>query len=131
MDTHILPVMICAAETWALSNAQLESLAVAQRKMERQMIGLSLLDHKTNTWIREQTQIEDIRDKITESKHRWAGHVARFKDNRWTSRLTLWQPRMFNRERERPSLRWRDDLVRKYGSLWMRKALDRGYWMLV
>ena len=135
MDTHILPVMIYAAEIWTLSDAQLESLAVAQRKMERQMIGVSLLDHKTNTWIREHTHIEDIRDKITESKHRWAGHVARFKDNRWTSRVTLSQPRWFNRGIGRPSLRWRDDLVRKNGSLWMRKVhvglLDSSYWRLV
>ena len=77
MDTYILPMMTYAADYWALSETQLESLAVAQRKMERQMIGVSLLDHKTNTWIRQQTQVVDIRTRIKESKHRWAGHVAR------------------------------------------------------
>ena len=66
MDTYILPVMIYATETWAPSDAQLESLAVTQRKMERQIIGVSLLDHKAITWIRQQTQIEDIRDKETQ-----------------------------------------------------------------
>ena len=131
MDTYILPVMTYAAETWALSEAQLESLAIAQRKMERQMIGVSLLDHKTNTWIREQTQIEDIRKNIKESKHRWAGHVARMTDNRWTSRTTIWQPRLFQRGRGRPSLRWRDEIDSQFGRQWMRKAKDRGYWKMV
>ena len=32
-------------------------------------------------------------EKIKESKWRWAGHIARTDDNRWTKRLTDWQPR--------------------------------------
>ena len=31
--------------------------------MERQIIGVSLLDHKTNTWDRQQTQVVYIRTK--------------------------------------------------------------------
>ena len=97
----ILPVMTCAAETWSLSVTQLKSLAIiTQRNMKRQVTVGTLLDHKTNTWIRQQT-IEDIRYEIKESKHRWAGHVARMSDNRWTPRATVWQfQRLFQRERD-------------------------------
>ena len=35
--------------------------------------------------------------KIKEAKWRWAGHQMRRDDNRWTRRVTEWQPR---KERE-------------------------------
>ena len=123
--------MTCAAETWAPSAIQLESLAVAQRKMERQMIEVSLLDHKTNTQISQQIQVVDIRTRTKESKYRWAGHAARMTDNRWKSRAYSWQPRQFQRGRGRPSLRWSDELVQRCGRLCTRKAKDRGYWKQV
>ena len=115
MDAYIVPVMTYGAETWAPTELQLEMLAVVQRKRERQMLGNSILDHKTNSWIREQTGIEDVSSRIKSSKHRWAGHVARFTDNRWTSRITTWTPRLHRRARGRPNLRWRDDLTRNFG----------------
>ena len=57
---------------------------------------------------------------------RWAGHIARMKDNRWTKRCTEWQPRRGKRSRGRPSRRWQDDITRKEGTTWNRKAADRG-----
>ena len=72
----LLLVMTYAAETWAHSETQLESVATAQRKIERQLFDKILLDHKTNTLIRQRAQIEDIRYITKESKHRWAGHLA-------------------------------------------------------
>ena len=54
----------------------MDALAVAQRKMERIMLGITLRDQRHNTWIRQQTGVTDIIDHIRQSKHRWAGHVA-------------------------------------------------------
>ena len=97
--------------------------------MERQIIGVSLLDRKTDSWIRQQTQIQDITHKIKVSKHSIrAGHAVRMSDNRWTSRISAWQPRLFKRRQGRPSLRWRDDFVHQYGMLWMNRAADRDHW---
>ena len=114
--------------TWAATDSQMEKLAVAQRKMERQMLGITLLDRKPNTWIRDQTKVEDISKRIRLSKLRWAGHVARFQDNRWTARSTAWQPRLFSRKQGRPRIRWRDDIVSHVGSAWFRVAQDRKKW---
>ena len=50
-DEYILPVMTYGSETWALNNAMMEKLAVAQRKMERMMLGIIFRDRKRNTWI--------------------------------------------------------------------------------
>lgn len=41
-DEYILPVMAYGCETWALNNAMVEKLAVAQRKMERIMLNITL-----------------------------------------------------------------------------------------
>ena len=65
----------------------MELLSVAQRKMERIMLGIALRDYKRNTWIRHQTGVNDIIDVIKKGIHGWAG-LARFKDNRWTKRVT-------------------------------------------
>ena len=68
----------------------MELQSVAQRKMERIMLGITLRDHKRNIWIRHQTGVNDIIDVIKKEKHGWAGHMARFNDNRWTIRVTEW-----------------------------------------
>ena len=57
--------MVYGSETWALKKAHMELLSVAQRKMERIMLGITIRDHKRNTWIRHQTAcVNDIIDVI-------------------------------------------------------------------
>ena len=60
-NEYVLPVMVYGSETWALKKAHMELRSVAQRKMERIMLGITLRDHKRNTWIRHQTGVNDIR----------------------------------------------------------------------
>ena len=70
----------------------------------------------------------DIIEYTLKQKWRWAGHLARTKDNRWTKRCTEWQPRRGKRSRGRPSRKWQDDITRKEGTTWNQKATDRGQW---
>ena len=44
-NEYVLPVMVYGSETWALEKSHLELLSVAQRKMERIMLGITLRDH--------------------------------------------------------------------------------------
>lgn len=127
-NEFILPVMTYGSETWALNNNMETLLAVAQRKIERIMLNITLKDRKPNTWIRQQTGIKDIIQTIKESKHRWAGHVARISDNRWTIRVTEWTPRSWKRPKGRPGKRWRDDLTQCLGPTWRTTAKDRTCW---
>ena len=78
--------MVYDSATWALNKAHMELLSVAHCKIERFMFGFTLRDHKRNTWIRHQTGVNDIID-IKKGILGWAGHIARFKDNR-TKRVT-------------------------------------------
>ena len=96
--------------------------------MERKMLGLKLQDKIPGSEIRKRTKIIDITEYTLKQKWRWAGHIARMIDNRWTKRCTEWQPRRGKRSRGRPSRRWQDDITREEGTTWTRKGKDRRQW---
>uniref|UniRef100_A0A914XTB0 Reverse transcriptase domain-containing protein n=1 Tax=Plectus sambesii TaxID=2011161 RepID=A0A914XTB0_9BILA len=56
----IVPTMLYGAETWALTKQAETRLATTQRRMERRMIGVRLLDHCPNEWLRGVTKVVDI-----------------------------------------------------------------------
>ena len=79
-----------------------------------------------------------IEDWITRSrvlKWRWAGHIARRTDNRWSTALLLWEPEGGKRRVGHPKARWRDDMdnfIKQYmdGQTfdWYLIAQDRDSW---
>jgi hypothetical protein len=127
-DACILPVATYGLETVTLSKLSAERLRVTQRAMERAMLGVSLRDRIRNTEIRKRTQVTDVIQRIASLKWRWAGHVARSSDEKWTKKLLIWRPRESKRSVGRPQLRWRDDIVGHVGISWMRIAEDRKRW---
>ena len=127
-DEYILPVMTYGCDTWTLNNSMTKTFAVAQRKMERIMLGITLHDRKRNTWIRQETGLSDIFNVIRMTKHRWTGHIAQLSDNRWTIRATEWTQRDWTRKQGRPKTRWRYHLTRQLGPAWSRLAKDRYLW---
>ena len=125
----ILPAMTYACETWTMTKAMKCRIAAAQRRMERSMLGISWEEHKTNEWVRNKSNIQDILETIHKRKWTWAGHVSRMTDDRWTVRLTDWRPMDGKRPRGRPMKRWRDQLDSYWKSVsWKSKALDRQEW---
>ena len=124
----VLPTMTYGAQTWTTTKQLENKLQVEQRAMKRKMLHIILRDKIKNTDIRRQTKVKDIIQKIKESKWKWAGHLMRREDNRWTKRATEWQPRTGKRKRGRPKRRWRDDLDAFLGISWARLAQDRDKW---
>ena len=86
----VLPTMTYGAETWSTTKYLEQKLMTAQRSMERKMLNISLRDKVKSSEIRSKTKVKDIIEKIKEAKWRWAGHIARRQDNRWTKRITEW-----------------------------------------
>lgn len=123
----VLPVMTYGAETLSLTAASAKKLRIAQRKMERSMLGVSLRDHMTNEDLRARTGVTDVIYQVAKLKWNWAGHVARMTDGRWTKRLLEWRPRADTRNRGRPPTRWTDD-IRRMTTNWMQSAQDRRQW---
>ena len=124
----VIPAMTYGSETWKLTKSLENKLVSAQRAMERSVLGITLRDKRRSTWVREQTKVKDIIEVIKEQKWRWAGHVARREDNRWSKRLTDWTPRDGKRSRKRPDKRWRDEIVKFAGTTWQRQAQSPKSW---
>ena len=89
--------------------------------MERKMLNVKSV---RNTIIRQRTIVIDIVQYETNTKWKWAGHIARMKDNRYTTKSTEWQIKGA-RSVGRPTHRWRDDIVGQQGRVWTRIAKDR------
>ncbi|CAG9132629.1 unnamed protein product [Plutella xylostella] len=106
----VLPVMTYGAETWCFTKGLIHKLRVAQRAMERAMLGVSLRDRIRNEEIRRRTKVTDIAKRISTLKWQWAGHVARRADDRWSRKVLEWRPRVGKRRVGRPPTRWSDDL---------------------
>ena len=124
----VIPTLSYGSQTWSLTKEIANKITVCQRAMERKMLGIKLQDKIPNNVIREKTKLNDILRVITKSKWKWAGHVARMNDNRWTIRSTEWQVREGKRSRGRPKRRWQDDIYKYQGASWTRIAKDRKIW---
>ena len=68
----------------------------------------------------------DVVEYVTKATWKWAGYVARMKDNRWAwaIRQSEWKIKSMGSVR-RSKGRWRDDTVEK-GKVWTRKATSCG-----
>ena len=120
--------IIFSRNIWTLTKKIVHKLQVAQRAMERKILGLKITDKIPNEEISMKTNILNIIKHITNTKWRWAGHVARMQDNRWTIRTTEWQVWKGRRPRGRPKMRWKDDIMKWQGATWTRTAKDRKKW---
>ncbi|KOB73137.1 Endonuclease-reverse transcriptase [Operophtera brumata] len=105
------PTLLYGCQTWALTAENKIRLRSFQRAVERSMMGLKLRDRIRSSKIRSKTKILDAGKMAARLKWKWAGHIARVKDNRWSERVLHWWPRDGKRERGRPVRRWGDDII--------------------
>ena len=86
-------------------------LRVAQKAMERSMLGMKLVNRVPNSETRRRTKVVDIDNWIKEPKWTWVGHLARRGDGRWSKALTEWRSRTGKRSVGRPVAKWAKDIV--------------------
>uniref|UniRef100_A0A914V545 Reverse transcriptase domain-containing protein n=1 Tax=Plectus sambesii TaxID=2011161 RepID=A0A914V545_9BILA len=105
-DSTILPTLCYGAETWSLTKSLANQFTVAHASLERHLVGLSLWQqrdrkfHNSNT--RQMSGVKDPLQHVTKMKHRWACHVARRCDGRWSTTTVGWYPRDKKRPLSRP-----------------------------
>ena len=111
-DSAVLPALTYASETWTLRRQDEHAVSVIQRAVERTMLGVTLYTQVQrgirSAELRQRSKIRDAAVFAKESKIRWAGHVMRFCDDRWTRAVTDWIPRDVKRTPGRPPARWSD-----------------------
>ncbi len=127
-ESCTLPFITYGAQTWALTNSQIEKIRCTQKAMERSLLGVKKKDRIRNTIIREKTNPTDIGYRIKKLKWKYAGHVIRRKGGTWENLIVNWTPYGNKRRKGRPMRRWEDEFVAKKGPLWKRIALDRKIW---
>ena len=124
----VLPVLTYACETWTLTVETIHRLKVAQRSMERAMLGISLRDRIKNEDVRQRTKVTDIGRRAAQLQWQWAGHICRRDDDRWSQRVLHWRPRTGSRSAGRPAARWSDIIKKTAGPTWTRSAASRSTW---
>ncbi|GBP38551.1 Putative uncharacterized transposon-derived protein F52C9.6 [Eumeta japonica] len=96
--------------------------------MERSILKLRRIDKKRNTDIRNKTKLVDALQHTMTLKWKWAGHIARYQDKRWTTQTTNWPGPSGKRHRGRQKKRWADDIVKIAGKNWTTTAQNRHNW---
>ena len=124
----IIPTITYGSETWSLRKIDKVRLARTQRKMERSLLNIKLVEKVSNEELRRKTNFMDVVEVCKKKKWKWAGHVQRMKNDRWTKRATERYPRNYKRRKGRQKQRWSDDIRSVAGSLWGRVAQDREKW---
>jgi exonuclease III len=124
----VFATLIYGSQTWACKETTLKKIRTTQMAMERSILNIRRTDRKRNTFIKSITQLEDLVKSIKTLKWKWAGHVIRIDNNRWTRKLTIWRPNWGQRKVGRQRVRWDDDIVKALGSSWTRYARDRSKW---
>ena len=127
-ETCTMPTLIYGVQTWALTKSQAKKLQTTQRIMERSIMGIKKSERIPSTHIRKLTKTDDVTYVVRKMKARYAGHVARQDNSRWSKKVTEWTPYDEKRGRGRPITRWRDELDRELGVLWPRATQNRKAW---
>lgn len=125
--------MSYGCQTWALTQKLEDRLATTQNKMHRSMLGIKLDQRIRNKFIDNILKPKRVEKLVKELKFKWAGHLIRSDNKKWSKMSTEWVPYDRNRGKGRPYKRWRDEIVNKLGSInqWHNVARDRLAWKRV
>ncbi|GBP38812.1 Putative uncharacterized transposon-derived protein F52C9.6 [Eumeta japonica] len=128
MNTCLLPSLTYACQTWKFTRTVKNKITSCQRSMERSILKIKKIQKISHTDIRQKTKVIDALSHSQKLKWRWAGHVARLSDNRWTRKTTQWTGPLGQRRRGRPNAHWADDIIKVARTQWLRAAENREYW---
>ncbi|KAK6749693.1 hypothetical protein RB195_001978 [Necator americanus] len=110
-----------AAETSADTASTSRKLLTTHRALERCLLKFNRrtqhLAGFRSSDLRGMSRLRDPAEYVSKTKHRWAGHIMRRIDDRWTKRTLEWIPRDAKRHRGRPPTRWGDVFVTRMDQL--------------
>ncbi|KAJ4447264.1 hypothetical protein ANN_09268 [Periplaneta americana] len=131
LQACVYPTLLYGCQTWSTTNRQMNALEICQRKMERKILGITMRDRISNESLSQMASTTNVTQRANKLKWKWGGHIARMKDERWTYRATMWDPRTGDRHRGIPRKRWADFYTTQAGQQWSRIARSRGTWRTI
>jgi hypothetical protein len=106
--TSVLSVLLYGSETWALTQEDTNKLEVFQTRRLRRLLGISLLDHRTNESVLAECGLPTIDAEIRARRLRWFGHVLRREPSRLVRRCLMDPPpAAWKRKRGGQPVTWR------------------------
>ena len=75
----VLPTMTYGSNTCSLTKALVKKREASQRALKRNMLNVKLKDRIRNATMRQRTGVTDIVQYVTNTKWKWAGHIAPMK----------------------------------------------------
>ena len=118
-DSLITTAALYGAELWSLRASDKEKLRIAQRKMERKMLRITLLHRWSNDRIRAAvTKLKCWVQIALQRKINWADKLRKMPGDSWARRLTEWTPYSHRRRPGHPRTRWRDGIEEHFGVNW-------------
>jgi len=106
LESCVLPVILCDAQTWALGR-RIKKLQSCQQKMERRKLQVVRSDRVTNAEIRKTTNMKGIVAMAHSIKCKWGGHDAGMEQSRWAYATSIWDVGLGKRRTGRPKTRSR------------------------
>ncbi|KAJ4451110.1 hypothetical protein ANN_02550 [Periplaneta americana] len=104
--TMAIPTLTYGSETWCMTT-QMKRIEAAEMRLLRPIAGYSLLDHKRNEDIRQELNMPNIIETITEYRNKWHEHICTMEPTRIPYRLHHYK--LQGRRRiGRPRKRWKD-----------------------
>ncbi|KAK6749788.1 hypothetical protein RB195_002036 [Necator americanus] len=108
-DSTVLSSLCYAAKTWADTTTTSRKLLSTHRALKRCLLKFNRrtqhLAGLRSSDLRGISRLRDPAEYVLKAKHRWAGHIMRRIDDRWTKRTLEWIPRDAKRPRRRPPTR--------------------------
>ena len=90
----VIRTMVYSFQRWSLTEKQKRELQICQRRMERKILHITHGDRIRNDVIRCRRRMTDVATAAASRKWTWGGHVARMDHQRWTDKVTMWNPRI-------------------------------------
>ncbi len=104
--TVVRPALTYSSQTWARLATHNQQMHVAETRMLRWSMGVTLLDHVRNEHIRGSMGIEPIKDVMDTAQLRWYGHIERRDEHHLVHRtLSVPEP---PRRAGRPKATWQN-----------------------
>ena len=80
-STVVRPVMTYSSECWAIKCNHEQKLSVAEMKMLGMMYGMTRWDRLRNECVRASVGVDNVIDRLAQSRLRWFGHISRMKSD--------------------------------------------------
>jgi hypothetical protein len=108
-SAYVLPTLLFASETWALTQKQTERLECVHSSCLRQLLHVCLSDRHRLVDIRKQCGTVSLADHLRAARLRWLGHVVRMDEGRIPKVALLSSLHgVAKRPRGRPPVRWQN-----------------------